>query len=561
VRRKTWLLLVASLVAVLALGAAGCGGDDDDDDAAGGDTGAATDGGGQPAAEQVMTVAWGADPPALDPGIAEDTTSANILLNLMDPLVKLNPDTLEAEPALAESWDVEGPLVTFHLREDGTWTNGDPVTAGDFEFAWKRVLDPELASGYSYQLGGIKGAAEYNSCESNCAALRDQVMVTAVDDFTLEVELTSEQPWFIQQASHHVFLPVHQATVEEFGPQWTDPANIVTNGPFMLESFEHEANINLVKNPEWRDADSVSLERVDGRIIIDGVTRVQAFEAGEVDALDGAGLPPEEIERLKTEPYYEQYPALGTYYYGFNTKNISDINERRALSLAINRKIITDQIDRTGRDQATGMTPKGMPGFDVINPESPWLPAEGDLEQAQELYSQVASPHQEINLFHNDAPGHKEIAVAVQDQWSELGVQTTIKAQEWAQFLEFLGPPPNDEVDVYRLGWIYDFPDALNGLEVFICDDPPGSTNNSTNWCEPEYDALVDEARATPDEEARWEIYAQLEDLMFGEDGALPITPIMWYTYPNLENDAVRDTFFISPLDQIDFTKVVVQEG
>ena len=129
-RRKTWLLLVASLVAVLALGAAGCGGDDDDDDAAGGDTGAATDGGGQPAAEQVMTIGWGADPPSLDPGIAEDTTSAHLLANLFDPLVKLNPDTLEAEPALAESWDIEGPLVTFHLREDGTWTNGDPVTAG-----------------------------------------------------------------------------------------------------------------------------------------------------------------------------------------------------------------------------------------------------------------------------------------------------------------------------------------------------------------------------------------------------------------------------------------------
>ena len=203
-----------------------------------------------------------------------------------------------------------------------------------------------------------------------------------------------------------------------------------------------------------------------------------------------------------------------------------------------------------------------MPGFDVINPESPWLPPEGDLEQAKELYAQVANPHKQINLFHNDAPGHKEIAVAVQDQWSELGVtDERSRRRSGLSSSSSLGPPPNDEVDVYRLGWIYDFPDALNGLEVFICDDPPGSTNNSTNWCEPEYDALVEEARATPDEEARWEIYAQLEDLMFGEDGALPITPIMWYTYPNLENDAVRDTFFISPLDQIDFTKVVVQEG
>jgi oligopeptide transport system substrate-binding protein len=555
VRRKTWLLLVAAL-AILALGVAGCGGDDDDGDAAG-ETGAATDDGGAPAADQTMTVAWGAEPPSLDPGLATDTTSSNVILSIMDPLVELNPDTLEPEPALAESWEVDGTTVTFTLRQDGTWTNGDPVTAADFEYSWKRTLDPELAADYAYQLYGIVGAAEYNGCEKNCAQMRDQVGVRAVDDYTLEVELTSAQPWFIQQVAHHSFLAVHQETVEQFGADWTEPGNIVTNGPFMLESWEHEATINLVKNPDWRDADSVSLERIDGRIIVDGTTRVQAFEAGEVDALDGAGLPPEEIERLKEEPYYEQYPALGTYYYGFNVKNITDVNERRALSLAINRQIITDDIDRTGRDQATGMTPNGMPGFETLNPDSPWLPAEGDTAQAEELLSQVASPHQQVNIFHNDAPGHKEIAVAVQDMWNELGIQTTIKAQEWAQYLEFLGPPPNDAVDVYRLGWIYDFPDAINGLELFTCD----SGNNNTNWCNEEFDALVEQAKGEEDEEARFELYGQMEDIMFGEDGEMPLTPIMWYTYPNLENDRVRDSFFISPLDQIDFTKVVVQEG
>jgi len=555
VRRKTWLLLVAAL-AILALGVAGCGGDDDDGDA-GGDTGAATDGGGAPAADQTMTVGWGAEPPSLDPGLATDTTSSNVILSIMDPLVQLNPDTLEAEPALAESWEVDGTTVTFTLRQDGTWTNGDPVTAADFEYSWKRTLDPELAADYAYQLYGIVGAAEYNGCEKNCAAMRDKVGVTAVDDFTLEVELTSAQPWFIQQASHHSFLAVHQETVEQFGADWTEPGNIVTNGPFMLESWEHEATINLVKNPDWRDADSVSLERINGNIIVDGTTRVQAFEAGEIDAIDGGGLPPEEIDRLKEEPYYEQYPSLGTYYYGFNTKNISDVNERRALSLAINRQIITDDIDKTGRDQSTGFTPNGMPGFDTLNPESPWLPPQGDTAQAEELLSQVSNPHQKINVFHNDAPGHKEIAVAVQDMWNELGIQTTIKAQEWAQYLEFLGPPPNDAVDVYRLGWIYDFPDAINGLELFTCD----SGNNNTNWCNEEFDALVEQARGEEDEAARFELYAQMEDIMFGEDGEVPLTPIMWYTFPNLENDKVRDTFFISPLNQIDFTKVVVQEG
>jgi oligopeptide transport system substrate-binding protein len=553
VRRNTWLLLVAGLLAILALGVAGCGGDDEGGEPA--QTGATEPSG--EAAEQVLRIAWGAEPPSLDPGLATDTTSSNVLNAIMDPLVKLNPDTLEAEPSLAESWDVEGTTVTFHLRQDGTWTNGDPVTAQDFVYSWQRTLDPALATDYSYQLYGIKGALEYNGCEgaaAKCNKMRDAVGVTAVDDYTLQVELTSAQPWFVQQAAHHSFMPVHQATVEQFGAKWTEPGNIVTNGPFMLESWEHEATIDLVKNPDWRGAADVKLERIEGRIIVDGTTRVQSFEAGEIDALDGAGLPPEEIERLKGEEYYEQYPALGTYYYGFNIKNL-DLDTRKALSLAINRKIITDNIDRTGRDQATGMTPKGMPGFDTLNPQSPWLPPEGDIEQAKSLLP--ASAPKQINLFHNDAPGHKEIAVAVQDNWKELGIETTIKAQEWAQYLEFLGPPPNTAVDVYRLGWIYDFVDAINGLELFTCE----SGNNNTNWCNKEFDALVEQAKGEADDNARWELYAQMEDIMFGENGELPITPIMWYTYPNLEANNVRDTFFISPLDQIDFTKVVVTEG
>jgi oligopeptide transport system substrate-binding protein len=557
VRRNRWLLLVGALVAVLALGVAGCGGDDEEGaEAPAQDTGATETGGGQ-AAEQAITIGWGAEPPSLDPGLATDTTSSNVILNIMDPLVRLNPDTLEAEPSAAESWEVDGTTVTFHLAPDATWTNGDPVTANDYVYSWKRTLDPALAADYAYQLYGIKGAAEYNGCTdgpAKCKKLADAVAVTAVDDQTLQVELTSAQPWFIQQVSHHSFLPVHQATVEQFGAKWTEPGNIVTNGPFMLDSWEHEATINLVKNPDYRNADDVTLERIDGRIIVDGTTRVQAFEAGEIDALDGGGLPPEEIERLKGEEFYEQYPALGTYYYGFNTKNL-DLDTRKALSLAINRRVITDNIDRTGRDPATGMTPKGMPGFDAINPNSPWLPPEGDLEQAQSVLP--ADAPKDINLFYNDSPGHKEIAVAAQDMWKELGITTTVKAQEWAQFLEFLGPPPNKAVDVYRLGWIYDFPDAINGLELFTCD----SGNNNTNWCNEEFDGIVEQAKGEEDDNARFDLYRQLEGIMFDEDGELPVTPIMWYTYPNLENDAVRDTLFISPLDQIDFTKVVVQEG
>jgi oligopeptide transport system substrate-binding protein len=554
---KRLLLLVVGLLGAFALVAAGCGGGND---SGGGSTGGSATGGGGEAANQTMTIGWGAEPPSLDPGLATDTTSSNVILNLMDPLVRLNPDTLEAEPALAESWDVseDGKTVTYHLRKDGKWTNGDPVTAGDFVYSWKRTLSPELAADYSYQLYGLVGAAEYNSCAKNCDKLADAVGVEAPDDNTLVVTLTSNQPWFVQQSAHTAFLAVHQATVEKFGDKWTDPANIVTDGPFKLAKWEHEAEIDLVKNPDYRDAANVKLTEIKGKIIVDGTTRVQSFEAGEIDALDGGGLPPDEIGRLKETPEYELYPALGTYMYGFNMENLTDVHERRALSLAINRKQITDEIDQTGRDQATGMTPKGMPGFDAINPDSPWLPAEGDAAKAKDEMSQAANPKTKINLIFNDSPGHKEIATAVQAQWQEaLGVSTTLKQQEWAAFLEFLGPPPNKVVDVYRYGWVYDFPDAINGLELWTCD----SGNNSTGYCDKDFDALVAQAKETPDETARYDLYGQMEDKMFGEDGDMPFSPIMWYTYPNLEAPSIKESFSISPLDQIDFTKVVVKEG
>ncbi|HEY7003563.1 MAG TPA: peptide ABC transporter substrate-binding protein [Gaiellaceae bacterium] len=547
---------LVSLLLVLTAGvlaAAGCGGSN-----GGGNTAPTGGGAGGPvAADQVITIAWGAEPPSLDPGLATDTTSSNILLSIMDPLVKLGDD-LQPAPSLAESWDVskDGKTVTFHLRSDGKWTNGDPVTANDFVYSWKRTISPELAADYAYQFYGIVGAADYNACEKNCDALADKVGVEAPDDHTLVVHLTTPQPWFVQQVSHHSFLAVHQATVEQFGDRWTDPENIVTDGPFKLESWEHDSSIDLVKWDGWRDAKDVSLTRVNGKIIVDGTTRVQAFEAGEVDALDAGGLPPDEIARLKETPEYEAYPALGTYYYGFNMDNLPDVHERRALSLAIDRRTIVDNIAQADQVPATGFSPKGLPGFDVFNPNSPWTPESADMDQAKNELSQAQSPKTTLNLFFNDSPGHKEIGTAVQANWSQLGIETTLKQQEWAQFLEFLGPPPNDAVDVYRNGWIGDYVDAINFLELWTCD----SGNNNSNYCDKSYDALVDQARQTPDDNARYQIYAQLEQKLVGQDGALPFTPIYWYTYPNLEKLSIKQSFTVNLLNQIDLTKVVVRE-
>ena len=554
-RTKTLWLWLALLVSSLALVAAGCGGDDEEGSSG---TGATTGEGGE-AANQVITVNWGTEPPSLDPGLATDTTSSNILLNIMDPLVALDKD-LKPVPAAAESFETsdDGLTVTLKLRDDLKWTNGDPVVAEDFIYSWKRTVSPELGADYAYQFYGIVGAQDYNSCDpkkDDCDALADKMGVKAVDDKTLEIKLTQPQPWFLQQMAHHSFLAVNKKAVDQYGDKWTEAANIVTNGPFNLASWKHNSTIDLVKNPEWRNAADVKLTRVNGRMISDGITAVQAFEAGETD-VDAQPPPPDEIARLKETPEYVQYPSLGTYYYGFNVKNITDVKQRRAMALAIPRQSIIDNVSQGGQLPATGMTPKGMPGFDTINPESPWLPAEGDMEQAKTLMDEVANPKKAITLYINDSPGHRDIAVAIQASWKELGITTTIKQQEFAQFLEFLGPPPNQSVDVYRLGWIGDFVDAINFLDLWTCE----SGNNNTNYCNKDYDAKIEEARKTADADARYELYGEAEDILFGENGDVPIIPIYFYTFPGLEKLSVKDTFEFNLLNQVDLTKVVVTE-
>lgn len=543
--RITVRVVQAAAVAALAVLAVGCG--------SSGDTGR----NGSGVIDQVININWGAEPPSLDPGLATDTTSGDVITNIMDPLVKLDKD-LEPIPNLAKSWTVsdDGTTVTFKLRDDGRWTNGDPVTAQDFEWSWKRTISPELAADYAYQFFGIVGAAEYNACKENCDALRDKVGVKALDDHTLQVELTSQQPWFVQQVAHQSFLAVHRATVEKFGRKWTDPANIVSDGPFKLARWAHDSRLDLVKWDGWRNADQVKLQRINGSMITEGTTALRAFEAGELDT-SGQGLPPVDLPRLKETPEYSQYPGLGTYYYGVNVETVPDVKQRRAMALAIDRQTIIDNIAQGDQLPASGFTPKGMPGFDTLTANSPWLPAHGDVDKATQLMSEVKNPQKDVTLLINNAPGHKEIAVAVQSMWQKLGLHVTISQQDWAQYLQFLGPPPDSSMDAFRLGWIADYVDAMNFLELWKC----GSGNNNTNFCDPSYDTLVEQARKTPDNAKRFELYKQLEDKLVGKDGAMPIVPIYWYTFVQLERSSIKDSLNVSPLGLTDYSKVVENDG
>lgn len=504
---------------------------------------------------QVLRESIGAEPPSLDPGLATDTTSANILLNIMDPLVKLGaPPALEAVPGAAASWSVKGSTVTLNLRKDVRWTNGQPVTAQDYVWSWLRTISPELGADYSYQFFGIKGATEYNSCDpakGDCNALRSKVGVKALGKYKLRIQLTSAQPWFIQQLSHHAFSPVHKATVLKYGNKWTEAKTIVTNGPFKLTSWKHDASLTMVKNTKWRNAGSVKLNTIVLSIINDASTALNAFKAGNID-VDSTGIQPADIKALKKTPFLKIYKALATYYYGINVKNIPDVNQRRAMAFAIDRKAITKFITQLGQQPARGFTPPAIAGGPTILKKS-FFPSTGQLAKAKAYMAKVKNPKKDIKIYINNIAGHINIATAVQAYWKELGLNVDIKVMEWKQYLEFLGPPPNSDVDVYRSGWVYDYPDAQNGLVLWTCD----SGNNNTNWCNKKFDALIDQANRTADTAKRYQLYQQAESIISGPTGDVPLMPIYWYVYSNLVQPKVKG-YLVNPMDQTDYTKVSI---
>jgi len=553
-RKRThgWSLGLVALLA-LAFVAAGCGG--------GGSSSNNTTtsaSGNANASGGTLRMAIGSEPPSLDPGLATDTTSAFVVLNTNTPIIYLGPaPDLKPEPGLAKSWDVAGKTVTLHLRDDVKWTDGTTVTADDVVWSWLRTISPQLGADYAYQFYGIQGASEYNSCKPSasnqqCNSLKSKVGLTAPDATTVKITLTSPQPWFLQQLSHTSFIPVNKGAVDKWGDKWTAPGHNVSDGPFKLTSWKHDASLTLVKNPDWYDASRVKLDKVDLTIITEGATAEQSFNSGNVD-VNETGWPPSDTPRIKNTPAYQQFPSLGIYYYGFNVKAIPDVNQRKAMALAIDRKAIVDHITQTGQVPATAFSPEGIPGAKTINSGSTFLSPTANMDEANKYMAKVSKPVKSVNLIFNNAPGHKEIATAIQANWKKLGLNVTLKQQDWPQFLKFLGPPPDPSVGVYRNGWIADFPDDINFLSIFQC----GSGNNNTNWCSKDYDNLLKQATAEPDQAKRYGLYKQAETMLTGAGGDMPIAPIYWYTFAYQVADNVHG-WNTNPMDAIDLTKVSI---
>ncbi|WP_314304401.1 peptide ABC transporter substrate-binding protein [Brevibacillus parabrevis] len=501
-------------------------------------------GGGEKAAEQgnsansektsgpkVLRMNMKSEPPTADPGLAEDSTSGAVLRATFDGLTRIGEDGKPHE-SVAEKIDVskDGLTYTFHLR-DSKWSNGDPVTAKDFEYAWKRALDPKLGSTYAYQLYYLKNAEEYNTNKAKA----EDVGVKATDDKTLVVTLKNPTPFFLELTAFYTYFPVNQKVVE--GTQnWAGEAKThVGNGPFKIDTWEHKSKLILAKNENYWDKDAVKLDKIDFSMVEDENTELSMFDNGDLDwaGAPTSALPTDAIPALKDSGKMQTHAIAGTYLYKFNTEKppFNNAKIRKAFAYAIDRQTIIDNVTQANQEPAMGLVPPTM-----AVASSPYF-KDNDVETAKKLLEEGMKEEgitklPTLTLSYNTSESHKKIAEAIQDQWKKaLGVEVKLENKEWKVFLDDLH---QGKFQIARSSWTGDYNDPYTFLDLFKLKK---GSNNDTNWENPKYQELLNKSAVEKDAEKRKQILAEAEALFMDE---MPAAPIYYYTHSYVKNDKVK---------------------
>ena len=486
------------------------------------------------------TLYWGngTEPQSLDPQIATGVPEHHVISAVMEGLVLKDRKTLEPRPGVAKTWDIsnDGRVYTFYLRENAKWSNGDAHTAHDYVWSWWRALQTTLGNQYAYMLFPIKNAKRYYDGETSDFS---DVGVEAIDNRTLQVTLTNPTPYFLQLLDHYSLFPVHQATIEKFGradergTRWSYEGNLVGNGPYKLEEWKINRHITVTKNPYYWDEANVSINSIVFKPVDNAVTEERMFRAGALHVTSSIPADKIAIYQEKSAPELKITPYLGTYFYrlNINTPQLQDKRVRRALGMAIDRKQLVDNITKGGQIPAYTMTPPGTMGY---FPEST---LNFDPEAAKRLLAEAGYPNGEgfppIEILYNTNEGHRKIAVALQEMWKNyLNIDIKLLNQEWKVYL---ATESAGDYQISRGGWIGDYVDPNNFLDMFLCN----GGNNRTGWCNEEYDRLILEvAPSQSSHEQRLKIFQQAETILL-ED--MPIIPVYTYTSIKLLHPSVRN--------------------
>lgn len=485
------------------------------------------------------------EPGSLDPALAQGTHESWILENVFEGLMTFDENG-ELVPGMAESYEIseDGLTYTFKIRDGVTWSNGDPVTAEDFEYTWKRALDPELAADYAHILYYIKGAQAYNSGEGS----RDDVAVKALDEKTLEVTLEAPTAYFLELTAFYTYFPVNKNVVES-NPDWAkDPETHVSNGPFKLVRWDHNAKIVLEKNESYYNADKIKLDGIELDIIEDQNTAWQKYEGGEYHIL--VDVPTSVVAQLKAQndPQLNIGNQIGTYYYNVNpdVKPFNNAKVRQALSMAIDRETITENITQGGQIPAEGVVPYGLKdenGNEFRDGVGSLV--EYDPDKAKQLFEEGLAEEgmtlEEFNsgqfvILYNTSESHKKIAQAVQEMWrTTLGIEIGL---ENVEFQVKLDREKAGDYQISRGGWIGDYMDPMTILDLWWSE----SAFNDVKYNNEEYDKLIAESKATDDQNIRMENMRNAEKMIM-EDMA--VIPIYFYTQPYVVKENVSGITYV----------------
>ena len=475
-----------------------------------------------------------AEPESLDFHKARSTAAGDVQRDLGEGLTGYTPDG-ELVGRAAENWEIseDGRDYRFSLRRDARWSTGEPVTADDFVYSFRRLVDPATASFYSQSVIDIENAAAIVAGEK---AL-EELAVTANGDHELHVRLARPTPYFLALLTHPSMFPVHRDSVEQHGDAHTRPGRLVTNGAYTLVAWELGSLVELRRNEHYWDNRSTAIDRVRHHFIPEPAVELNRYRAGELHITDN--VPPEAFARVREERPGELHvaPYLNIYYYGFNLTRPpfrDNLELRRALSMAIDRRALTESVTGRGETPAWSWVPPGVDNY--VERQLPYatLSDEERKAEARRAYRQAGySDHNplKIEIRYNTSDTHQRMALAIQSMWREvLGVETTLVNEEFQVLLSNMRA--KEVTQVFRSSWLGDYNDANTFLQVMLSDAP----SNMTGYSDKQFDSLVQRAAEQTDPERRRTYMEQAEALMLDDH---PVVPIYFYVSKHLVSPRV----------------------
>lgn len=558
--KNTKKFLALALASVMAVSVAACGSSSSTNDTSAADSSTTTEAADTTASADGynLAVCLASEPMTIDPALNSAVDGAIMTNHMFEGLVKwVDNGSGEAElaPGQAESWEKtvnDDGTVTYAIKmRDGIkWSDGKDVTAGDFEYSWKRLADPATAADYCYMIDMVQGYAEV----ADGSADKDTLGIKAVDDKNLEITLSYDCPYFEEIMAFPATFPVRQDIVEG-NEEWTySPETYIGNGAYKMVEWSHNAYILTEKSETYYDYEKLGPDTIKYTLLDDNNAMLAAFNSGELNFI--MNFPTDEMANYLASGQITVAPYIGTYYVCFNTEDevFSDPNIRKAFSLVIDRNYIVENVSQAGEVPADGYVPNGVndaagAGSDdfrtvggsyySISDED----YEANCEEARQLLADAGYPNGEgfptVEYLYNTADNHKKIGEALQNMWqTELGVTVNLNNQDWNVFLQ---NRKDGNFQIARNGWIADYNDPCSFLDMWYTD----GGNNDAQYSNPDYDAAIDAAKATSDPEERMKAFHEAEDILIGQDSVL--APIYFYTQPYMLNPDI-DGMYYTPL-------------